>query len=530
MKKAIYVADCETDPFLFGRVPKPFIWGLYTNHKETYYLEFKTPDEFVDYIKEKDCIVYAHNGGKFDWHFILHRIEPFSDCNIINGRLAKFKIGKAEFRDSFNILPVPLAAYKKDDFDYNKMEEEERHKYMEEIREYLKDDCIYLNEIVARFIEEYGLNLTLAGAALKTWQKISGIKAPETSRQYYQDLKKYYYGGRVECFEAGIINDSFNVVDINSAYPYAMKHSHPYGQQAIIKKSLPTDKGELQRCFITLTCISVGAFPFREDDGSLRFPRDHIEREYHVTGWEYIAAMETDTIKNISVKQVVTFTDKIDFGDYIDHFYTQKDECKKNDDKAGYILAKLFLNSLYGKFGANADNYQKYMFVQPRFIEAAEMDGYDYSGEVGDWALMARDLEEEEQRYYDVAVAASITGFVRAYMWSSICKCDGVIYCDTDSIASRDSTALDYDASILGAWDIEAECDYGAVAGKKMYAFRDLNGKWKTATKGVKLSPQEIVKVAMGETVTYKNEAPSMSVRKNPTFLERSVAFNAKIN
>lgn len=532
MTRPIYIADCETDPFKYLRVPKPFIWGLYTliNGKQILYKKFDTTAEFMEHIIKIECIVYAHNGGKFDWLFVLDWIEPFSDVSIINGRLSKFKIGSAEFRDSYNILPIPLSAYIKDEFDYKKMEKNVRHKHMEEIEKYLKNDCIYLYEIVERFILDYGLNLTLAGAAMKTWQKISGEKPPKTDKEYYQSLNHFYYGGRVECFKAGIFEHDFNVVDINSAYPFAMTFDHPYGQTKIISHQLPENEKETQRAFITLSCVSRGALPFRADDGSLSFPRDNVQRVYNVTGWEYLAGLKTGTIENVEVLEVTTFTDKINFRDYVGHFSAMKIEAKETGDKAGYILAKLFLNSLYGKFGANADKYKKYMFCSMRYIEAAEQDGYDYSGEAGKWALVSRGLEESEQRYYDIAVAASITGFVRAYMWESLNKCTGVIYCDTDSIVAADTSKLNYHATTLGAWDIEAQCDYGAVAGKKLYCFRDKNGKWKSASKGVRIDHNEIIKVAQGETVIYQNDAPTMSVRKETTFLQRSVARNAKIN
>lgn len=522
--REIFTVDCETDPFKFDRVPEPFIWGAYNGVD---YWEFNTTKEFINFIIERDCIVYAHNGGKFDWHFILEYLTPFSDCQIISSRLAKFQIGLAEFRDSYNILPFPLSKYKKDEFDYTKMEIEVRHLHMEEIKKYLKNDCVYLYEIVERFIADYGLNLTLAGAALKTWQKIAKVKAPKTSASYYNRLAPFYYGGRVECFEVGLINKDFNVIDINSAYPWAMKQKHPYGAKPFITDQLP-DSG-VEQCFIKLSCISCGALPYREEDGSLRFPRDDEKRTYFITGWEYVAGMKNNALSDVEILEVVVFSDEIDFCDYIDHFYALKSEAKEKGDDAGYIFSKLFLNSLYGKFGSNPDKYKKYMFVQPRYIEAAEQDGYKFGGSVSKWYLAQKPLEEEEQRYYDIAVAASITGCVRAYMFDSMAQCKGLIYCDTDSIAAVDSSALDYHPSKLGAWDIEAECDRGGVAGKKMYAFHDKNnGKWKTATKGVRLNKDEILQVCAGEVVNYQNEAPTFSVRKNPTFIERKVAFNGK--
>jgi hypothetical protein len=520
--KEIWTLDAETDPFKAGRIPKPFIWGAYNGGE---YHKFYDTDEMVNFFEDKEVIVYAHNGGKFDYHFMLHRLQQFDPLMVISGRLSKFKIGLCEFRDSYNILPFPLSAYQKDEIDYAIFEKDQRNKpkNKKEIEKYLKSDCVYLWDMVTQFIERYGLNLTQAGSAMKVWQKISGEKAPETNEQFYTELSPFYYGGRVECFYSGIIEKDFNVIDINSAYPYAMKHAHPYGNDYIITDELPNSTKKIQQSFITIDCVSRGAFPFRSKDG-LIFPNDGLKRRYFVTGWEFLAAVDTRTIGEYQIIEVMRFPSSIRFDDYIDHFYKEKDQAKKNDDKAGYIFAKLFLNSLYGKFGANPDNYNEYMIVKPRYIEAAESDGYTFCAELDRWALCSKPLCDDKRRYYNVAVAASITGFVRAYMWRSINECDGVMYCDTDSIACTSSGNLELDPSKIGAWDTEAECDYGGIAGKKMYAFHDKNtDKWKTASKGVRLPAEDILEVAKGVEMTYSPIAPSFSLKRGVKFISRRV-------
>jgi len=526
MTKEIWVADCETDPFKAGRIPEPFIWGLYNGSE---YHEFTDTDEFVNHCESlENVIVYAHNGGKFDWHFLLHRLEPYEPLMVISGRLSKFKIGGAEFRDSYNILPMPLSAWEKDEFDYTILEKEVRHtpKNWRKIQEYLRNDCRYLYQMVNEYVDRYGLNLTQASTALKVWQKICDIDAPKTDEFFYKSIAPYYYGGRVECFKAGIIDKPFKVIDINSAYPFAMKHQHPYGESFNVTNTLPNSRAYIQRCFLSISCISHGAFPYREKSG-LCFPNDNVRRTYHVSGWEFLAACETRTILDWEILEVLQFSESIRFDDYIDHFYQMKTEAKDNGDKAGYIFSKLFLNSLYGKFGANPENYNEYTIVPPRYIEAAECDGYGYCAELGPWALCSKPLDDSKARYYNAAVAASITGFVRAYLWKAINQCKEVLYCDTDSIACNDTGALALDATQLGAWDVEAHCDKGGIAGKKLYAFHTLDGKWKTASKGVRLSPDDILKVANGHTVEYIPENPSFSLKRGIGFISRKIKKSA---
>jgi len=541
-KKEIWTIDAETDPFDGRTIPAPFVWGLYNGSE---YHKFYDTDDAVNFLAERDCICYAHNGGKFDYHFLLHRLHPFEPLNVISGRIAKFKIGLCEFRDSYNILPFPLSAYQKDAIDYKIMHKDLRDipKNKKEIEQYLKMDCVYLWDLIRDFINGYGLHLTIAGASVKIWEAITEEKAPKTTGDFYERMSSYYYGGRVQCFEGGEIKDKFKVIDINSAYPFAMQKDHAYGENFSVGVELPKTTAYIQRSFITLECISNGALPFRTKDGGLSFPADNVRRTFKVTGWEYLAGVDTETIKDIKIVEVVTFPQKINFTKYIRHFYSMREKTKillkkykENSPewlqaKAQDTFAKLFLNSLYGKFGSCPDKYKEYTVVDDKFVDAAKVDNWDFGAKLGCWSLMQKDISEDKKRFYNVAVAASITGFVRAYLWRAIRECSGVMYCDTDSIACRDTGNLNLDPSILGEWDIEANCSYGAIAGKKLYAFYDDDKqKYKTASKGVRLEAVDIIRVAQGENVLFEPIAPSFSLKRGTKFISRNVRASVALN
>lgn len=536
--REIWVADCETEKFLRGRFPKPFIWGAYNGSE---FKIFNSTHDFLHFITRKKCIVYAHNGGKFDWHFVLNKIPEFSKILKISGRLSKFEIGEAEFRDSMNIIPIALKEFRKDDFDYDLNEPGRRDKPANRkiIIDYLRGDCVYLYDLVNNFITDYGLALTQASAAMKFWRKLSGIKAPNTGRPHYEKLSKFYYGGRVECFEKGTFRMPFKVVDINSAYPDAMMYRHPYGESINVSTTLPTTRHHIERSFIDVECYSDGGLPFRDAiTGKLTFPSDTVRRLYSCSGWEFLSCIDTNTIHDYRIVKVYQLNDSIEFSKYVNHFFALKTEAKYNIEraeensdwtkfyywKAKYIFAKLFLNSLYGKYGSNPDKYRENILIGPEYIQAAaEEDGYRFEAMLYPWALCSRPLDENEQHYYNIATAASVTGFVRAKMWRALCSVDRPLYCDTDSIACVDARDLELDAHKLGAWDVEAECDYGAIAGKKLYAFRKTDKKWKIASKGAKLSAAKIVRVAHGKVVKYEPDAPSYSLNRGVKFIDREI-------
>lgn len=510
--RKIAVIDSETDPFKFGRVPKPFIWGFYDGDT---YMEFGETADLAAFLKEQEIIVYAHNGGKFDYHFLLPYMEGREKLMLINSRLAKWKLGRCELRDSYNILPVPLKQLNKDEFDYGKMEASARAEHMGEIRKYLRNDCQYLYDAITDFISRYGLHLTQATASLKQWEAM-GNKAPTTTGAYYVSVKDWYYGGRVTPFASGIHEGDFDIVDINSAYPRAMLEEHPWG----IKRTLTrhVKDSELARSLLTVDCYSAGAFPQRQDNGSLEFP--HAFGRYLITGHEFIAAQETGTMRNAKIITGHVWDETINFKEFVTYFYDMKLKAEKEGDKAGRLFAKLLLNSFYGKFGADPSRYKEYIIDDYGEIEP---EGFSPDAIYGEKQIFSRPLSETAQRYYNVAVAASITGWVRAYLWKAIQKVDTPLYCDTDSIICKSAGSLKMGDKI-GEWALEGRAKSVAIAGKKLYACKLDDGTWKCASKGVRLSPQEIIRVAEGATVTYESEAPTFSFKKEPSFLRRRVA------
>lgn len=559
------MVDAETDPFEPGVYVEPFIWGLLLATGE--YFEFTTTEKLIEWCHAQDekIVLYAHNGGKFDYHFLRHALEADSPISVIAGRLARAHIGRVEFRDSLNLFgQTRLADFSKEKIDYRLMKADVRNSHMPEIRKYLKSDCVNLLAIVEKFIERYGMQFTQAGASMKYWQKHHAPRdsegkgiLPEWSSQgvaanYYEKFSPFYYGGRVQCFASGYEQKKFKVVDINSAYPRAMLDPHPYSNSSVtLSGRLPKDE-HVPQCLIELEAVSKGALPFRHEDGSLFFPEDErVARRYFVTGWEYLAGIETGTLIPTKILRSHFFGEPVSFEGYINHFYCERVNAKLAGDKAHDIFAKIFMNGLYGKFASNPTKYREFMLSEPeseqyrKWIEAGYLD-------VGEWGgrhMLTRPVPLSKHRYYNIATAASITGWVRAFLWRSILRCSGVLYCDTDSVAAVDVSRLDTGPK-LGQWKLEADCDEYAIAGKKNYAFHiegkprpvhvkrqkplyaqessdewdDMRKCWKIASKGSDLTPQEMIAAALGFEVLSRSSVPNMSIHRNEfSFIDRKV-------
>lgn len=501
MPKEFWTFDCETDPFKYGRIPRPFIWGFFNG---TIYREFTDTASAVKFMRQKDAIFYAHNGGKFDFHFMAEYITRNEKVMMINSRLVKAKIGRAEIRDSYALLPFPLAAYKKDDFDYTKLEENVRGKHMPEIREYLRNDCIYLYELIKAFFDEYGRHLTAPSAAIKIMQKMEGIKIENPGRYFFSEFQKHYFGGRCECLKPGIYTEGITYLDINSAYAFAMLHHHPIGDEWEFKhyKKPPI----IPHQFYTIRAKSYGAFCRREK--GLVFDWDGEERIYHTTGWEIKAALESGSATITEHIEQKFFAHTHSYEKFINYFWDKRQEFPKGTPQN--LFCKLIPNSCYGKFSANPENYDTFVLFDPAIAQYLTENEWEIRGEIGPHIVASKPLDPADMRFYNVATGASITGFVRAMLMKAIKSVDKPIYCDTDSLVFQGECDIPMGKD-LGQWKIEGHFNEAYFAGKKLYAVRNKKDDEIISSKGSRLSFNDVKKITKGETVKYNQDAPTFS-------------------
>lgn len=549
-QRKIIAVDCETDPFLNGRVPEPFIWGAYDG------LDFTTYDnarDMLDDLSHRHVYIFAHNGGKFDFMFLLQYIEQ-TRARIIKSRIVEFKINNALFRDSWSIIPIALREYRKDEIEYWKLERQHRKAHRNEILRYLETDCVSLFELVSRYFTSVGRRPTIASNAL-TFARGQRINVGRTNRHFDNKFRPYYYGGRCEVFQPGEFNN-VNTFDIVSAYPYAMVHDHATGNEFTTATSFKgLSDSQIQRSFIDVTCVSNGAFPVVAKHG-LSFP--NILGRFQVTGWEFLAAKKHHLIRHDRINAIHTFIKSIHFKPYINHWFKVKQDGKENGNKADYIIGKIMMNSLYGKLSQNPIHYCDYK-IYPAGTDIDLENGWHLDKCFGELELHARDalwsikkrLGDEWEKYpihYNVATGASITGFTRAYLLDAMhtVGIDQIIYCDTDCIFATkdaDTFSLRQDGD-LGAWEWEGMASPCIVAGKKLYALHYINGPASAKKDPIKIrakgAPEQKVKIDdirtlvnnmdnPDFTIPFSFDAPTFSVGQNPQFLVRRLRATARI-
>lgn len=518
--REVAVIDLETDPFEYGRRPEPFVAGYYDKDGFKYFWGDDCIKQLVEFLidQPKNLLIYAHNGGKFDYFYFLDYLE--NPLKIINGRIAKCKLDRHELRDSYSIIPIPLSAYKKDEIDYKLMERAKREKHKTEIIKYLEGDCKYLHELVLKFRERFGDNLTVGGTAIKQLKQFHPVE--HTTESFDKEFRPFYYGGRVECFDKGIFKGQFNVYDVNSMYPYVMReYDHPNSGEFWDLGAWQIDKnGELKdfegTYFAIIEAESEGALPLRTDNG-LSFPRGtHI---FYATSHEIKVALKYKKLKIKKVINVLLFSDVTKYNYFVDTFSKEKIDSKKSGNKVGELFAKFMLNSAYGKFGTNPANFFDWAIVRPDEYPPEDYELYEANESFELWRIPAKVM-----RYYNVATAASITGAARATLFNALCQLEKPLYCDTDSIITEgELNGVPMHDSDLGAWKFEGSGDKLGLAGKKLYALNKGRENIKIASKGAKLNEKDIFDLCKGKIVEWESIAPNFKIDGKTKFVKRKL-------
>lgn len=533
--------DFETDPFKHGRVPKAFACGFAVADRcETFWGDESAVIKWaVKKVSNFNGIVFAHNGGKFDFPGYVFRFAGKllhgEAVLMIGNRIVSMKLGLAEIRDSYAILPAPLKAYDKGAIDYRNFEKNRREKFRVEILNYLRRDCFSLLELVTRFLAEHGhRTLTAAGAAMRAIKdsdaKISAL--PENKDEFF---RRWYFGGRVEVFRPGVHVGKFSIYDIKSSYPFAMMESHFSGDSVEILKSV---KEILPQDFLVIKTKNLPHFPLREKTG-LTYPAGEFTA--YVTGWEFLAVK---AIAGAKWKPKILFVCRgsvfTHFKQYVHLFYQKKIEAEERKDKAGRLIAKILINSGYGKLAQNPRKWKEYVFmatsdVIPANSEFEEIFVDDASG----FSIWARP-STKPKNFINVGTAASITGFARARLIPLIYE-NKPYYCDTDSIIVDSDKQINVGEK-LGDWSLELQGDRLLLAGKKLYGIRvlpkyapdkksaDLAGfqwhkgrAWKIASKGCRITPEQLEKICDGNEIEHCNEAPTFSIKSPVRFIRRKI-------
>lgn len=474
----------ETDTFLYGNSIDNFFETIYNNYK-----------------LEGEIDLYFHN-LKFDGSFILNWLENngYNYVEKINKSCkAKkvyttlvsglgtfynitfyYKFLKLSIKNSLNLINRSVAQIAKSlkldtlkgEIDYT-LHREENHCLSNEEIEYLKNDVIIVAKGLYETFFKKGMNkMTVGSNALAYFKKNTKNYTyffPQLNKPEDTLIREAYRGGYVYINKPSYtsyleINKKGCVYDFNSMYPSVMLkyplplfypirfEGKPDGTKNLayvikleckfklkeelnviptiqIKNSLLYNPNEYitdSGCFVELTLTHIDFY--------------HMLRNYDVQIRKYIGGYYFHSKRGI-------------FDNYINEFAKLKQECK-GVDEGGYMLAKLLMNSLTGKFATSPKNDIKIPYL--------------YDGVLG----FKTEISEKNTEY--IPVTTFITAYARHELFTTIYKnFNNFLYCDTDSVhlscPKEEAVIENIHKTKFGCWDCEFEFNKARYIKPKCY-------------------------------------------------------------
>lgn len=506
--------------------------------------------------KYKNYKVYLHNLSNFDGIFLLKIMKDIGiiDPIINNGRIISLTLTldncKLTFLDSYQLLPSSLRSLAKSfgveekgifpykflvntnndinyigdvpDFKYfDGVSINEYDTYLETFKKgawnlrdetikYCLQDCISLYQVIMKFNSEifnlFSVNATkystlpsLSFAIFRT-KFLPKDLIHQLSAQFSNFIRESYTGGSVDAYSPSV-ESKFYCFDINSLYPYCMgKYAMPIGSPTHFYGDILKLKPD---AFGFFNCI-------------VHCPKDLVNpiiQIHHKTSAGIRTIAGTGTFKAMLFSEEIknamnygytfeilggyTFARANVFSKFINSLYSMRLQYSKANPLN--LVAKLLLNSLYGRFGMkdsfndifimNKEEYNNYIYKNSDSI----VDFIDLDDSI---MIFAKDKEGDietlinglyESHNINVAIASAITAYARIEMSRFKNNPNFTLhYSDTDSAyISSMLPESDMSNTILGKMKLEHICTRGIFLAPKVYCLVTEDGQFISRVKGL---------------------------------------------
>ena len=530
-----FTADFETCTWLEAET---YVWAWAVCDIESEKIDLgNSIDSFIEFCKNsKNSTFYFHN-LKFDGEFIIyyllkHKFEWVEDSNkkdnsfstlisdmgmfytiTVYFEVGNKKVHKVTFIDSLKIIPfsvdviaksfgLPISKLK---IDYNEFREV-GHILTKEEEDYIKNDVLIVAKALKVLFNEGLTRMTTASNSINDYKSLiskSRFKHlfPKIVYDIDADIRKAYKGGFTylnPIYKEVDVGEGV-VLDVNSLYPSVMYEKPlPFGEPYFYEGKYEEDK--IYPLYIQMITCS---FEVKEN----KIPTIQIKRS-HFVGNEYLTSSDNEivtlTLTNVDLKLFLEQYDVYDlqyvcgwkfkcltgiFKEYIDKWITRKNEATISGNKGQRTLAKLMLNSLYGKFATSQDVQSKIPFLGD------------------DEIIHYRMSEKDRKEGIYIPIGAFITAYARektirtsqAIKDYSIKKYgkDMYIYSDTDSIhtllpVEELKQFCEIDDVELGKWAHEATFSKARFVRQKCY-IEMIDDKMKITCAGLPKSSYDYV-------------------------------------
>lgn len=451
-----------------------------------------------DFFQSHGNAKYYWHNLKFDASFLVDYMfkqeftynddkehpRPHTFCTLISSmgswfcmdiwldRDEKGKLRHVQMIDSLKILNFSVAQVAKDfnlpisklELDYREKREIGHILTPHEI-DYIRNDVEIMARALFIMFEQGYTKMTIASDAITEYKKLNKAFRtyfPELPLEMDAEIRESYKGGFTYLSPkyAGQKLGAGMTLDINSMYPSMMYNQPmPIDYPKIFSGEYKFD-AEYPLYVIMFSCsfeLKKGKIPSIQLKRNMMFrSNEYIEStngevvDLCLTSVDYELFREQYNVQNLDFKGGYKFKSATGlFKSYIDKFMQMKIESKKAGNKAQTLIAKLFLNSLYGRFGLNPNTGTKI----PMFVD-------------GQVAYKIELAQEGDRKPVYIPVASFITSYARAFIirssqmvrdWSIEHKgFDAYVYSDTDSMkVLLDKSDLDALSEVIPVDDYE---------------------------------------------------------------------------
>lgn len=536
----LYTADFETTTNINDC--RVWAYGLYNiaNGSFDYGVNI---EQFITDVKQKsikqNITLYFHN-LKFDGEFIIHKLlkdgftyvkdrkklvkNTFS--TLITGSKIFYSIEicfgfrgknrqKVIIYDSLKILPFTIDKIAKDftdglnklEIDYHK-ERPKNYQLTELEITYLRRDCEIVGKALKTLFEQDLKKMTAGANALydfkqgfdkKQWERLFPIL------DYDAEIRESYKGGFTYVnpkYQNKILGKGF-VYDVNSIYPWIMYEKDlPFGMGISFE-------GEYKEDAVFNLYVQYLRCTFKLKENFI--PTIQLKSNYFFKGTEYLKDSGNQEVtlcltsidlklffKHYDVENLEYFggwkfqsTNTL-FKTYVDKWTEKKIEAKQANNKSQYTLAKLMLNSLYGKFGLNPNVSNSYPYLENDIVK---------------YGLH----ESESRKPLYIPVATFVTAYAREFIIvQAQNNYDIFAYADTDSlhlITDNEPKNILTDDYKLGYFKKESEFIKAKFIRAKCYMETDARGKSQVTIAGMKSSIHQYVNYSnFNENTVFTSE------------------------
>jgi DNA polymerase type B, organellar and viral len=480
--------------------------------------------------------VYAHNLSRFDLIFLFKTIASLKskynitimkkDNKIISISIINRKLKVSiTIKDSFLLLPSSLKKLgsnfqierekglepvlikdysntkgsdfyiMKDVSHYNKeiLKIENFNEWKKLITQYCINDSIGLYQILVKFrklifnefnllIDQYPTTPSLAFAIFRaTYLKKDSI--PIIEGDIFKFIQESYTGGSTDMILP--YGKNIYVYDVNSLYPSKMASQlFPIGNINEFYSLNEVPKDSYWFAKVLVQTKSDLYIPYLQIRLNNRTVSPNGKFEMVINSCEYYNALKD---YNLEVLEGYFFEKGNIFKDYINDLYNLRLQFSKSHPMN--FIAKLLMNSLYGRFGMN-QNFSNNLFVSSKELEKIDHKNLISVLKMDNDLYFIECTGEKSNFTGNVAVASAITAYSRIHMENlkKFCMVNNIkiFYFDTDSIFTDKPLPDFMVGKELGQLKLEYIFKEAVFLGPKIYAGVTTDNNYICKVKGFK--------------------------------------------